>query len=314
MASFVRAAKEKAKNAAHSFFVAGQRFGVDILPRHFYSEIPDIRELRGTTSWRRPRSMTGVAGAELDGQLAFVSDCVDERLRKLLAEEKIYEQACTENGAVGYGPIEAEFLFCYGVTKRPQRIIQVGAGVSTALLLHAARVAGYTPEITCIDPYPTEYLRKMAASGQIKLIAEKCQDVDVALLANLGPNDLFFIDSTHTVKAGSEVNYLILEVLPRLKAGCTVHFHDIYFPYDYSISQLETTLFWNETVLLMAFLTGNPGYRILASLSMLHHGMPGELQKVLPNYQPETMEQGLHVPGRSGHYPSAIYLSVVGRS
>lgn len=312
MPSLTHAAKEKAKGAVHSLFVIGQRFGVDILPRHFYSEIPDMRELRSSTTWQAPRSMYGVKGAELDHQLEFVQGCIDESMRKLMVETEIYESACTENGAIGYGPLEAEFLFCFAARYRPQRIIQVGAGVSTSVLLHAARSSGYRSEITCIDPYPTEYLRRVAANGQINLIAKRCQDVDVSMLADLGSGDLFFIDSTHTVKPGSEVNYLILEVLPRLRAGCTVHFHDIYFPYDYSSSLMETTFFWNETALLLAFLTGNPHYTILASLSMLHHAMPAELQKLMPNYKPAAMEQGLQVPGRSGHFPSSIYLGVTG--
>jgi len=308
MPSLISTAKEKAKQTAHSLFLLGQHCGLDILPRHFYSEIPDIRELRASKTWRNPRSMYGVQGADVEQQLGFVQDCISESLRALMLDENIYESACMENGPIGYGPIEAEFLFCFAARHRPQRIIQVGAGVSTAVLLHAARMCGYRPEITCIDPYPTDYLRKAAENGQIKLIAKKCQDIDVSTLSDLGPGDLLFIDSTHTVKPGSEVNYLILEVLPRLRSGCTIHFHDIYFPYDYSISLLETTFFWNETVLLLAFLTGNARYSILASLSMLHHARPAELQKLLPNYRPEAMEHGLHVCGRSGHFPSSIYL------
>lgn len=314
MSSLMNAAKEKAKQTVHSLFLLGQHFGLDILPRHFYSEIPDIRELRSSKTWRIPRSMYGVKGAELDHQLGFAQDCIGESLRALMLEEKIYESACMENGAIGYGPVEAEFLFCFAASHRPQKIIQIGAGVSTAILLHAARKSAYRPEITCIDPYPTEYLKKAAESGQITLIAKKCQDVDLAVLSDLGSGDLFFIDSTHTVKPGSEVNYLIHEVLTRLQTGCRVHFHDIYFPYDYSPSVLETTFFWNETALLLAFLTDNARYSILASLSMLHHARPTELQMLLPNYRPEVMEQGLHVRGRAGHFPSSIYLSVIGYS
>jgi predicted O-methyltransferase YrrM len=310
MPSLTRAAKEQAKKAIHSLFLAGQHLGVDILPRHFYSQIPDMRELRSSKSWRAPRSMYGVNGTDLDGQLEFVRDCVDESMRKLLIEEKIYESACADNGAIGYGPVEAAFLFCFAAHHRPRRIIQVGAGVSTSVLLHAARVSGYRPQITCIDPYPTEYLKRTAASGQIDLIEKKCQDVDVSMPADLGSGDLLFIDSTHTVKPGSEVNYLILEILPRLRPGCTVHFHDIYFPYDYSTTQLDDLFVWNETALLLAFLTGNHNYTILASLNMLHNARPAELQNLMPDYRPIAMEQGLRVQGQTGHYPSSIFLKV----
>jgi len=98
------------------------------------------------------------------------------------------------------------------------------------------------------------------------------------------PGDLLFIDSTHTVKVGSEVNILILEVLPQLSPGCYAHFHDIYFPYDYPCALFKIPFFWNESVLLQAFLTGNARYSIAASLSMLHHAKPQALQMLLPNY------------------------------
>ena len=53
---------------------------------------------------------------------------------------------------------------------------------------------------------------------------------------------MLFVDATHTVKPGSEVNRIILDVLPRLDAGVFVHFHDIYFPYDYQRGLLSSEL------------------------------------------------------------------------
>jgi hypothetical protein len=252
--------------------------------------------------------MYGIRGADVDEQLAFVENCVSDEMRAILSKESIHENACKENGAVGFGPVEAEFLFCFTAYHRPQRIVQVGAGVSTAVLLQACRLFGYRPAITCVDPYPTRYLRKCAEDGQITLIAKKCQDVELGVLSDLGAGDLLFVDSTHTVKAGSEVNILILEVLPRLQSGCHVHFHDIYFPYDYPSSLLSTTFFQNESVLLHAFLTGNSSYSISASLSMLHHAKRKELQVLLPNYRPQAFEHGLSVRAQSGHFPSSTYL------
>jgi len=303
-------AKEMAKQSLHALFTGGQHFGVDILPRHFYSEIPDLRELRKDDAWKAPRTMYGVNGADVDGQLAFVRDCIDERARTRMLEEDIYGHACGENGGAGFGPVEAEFLFCFLARHRPRRIIQVGAGVSTAVLLHAARVCRYLPEITCIDPFPGEYLRESSRHGRITLIEGKCQDVDPSLFSNLGDGDLLFVDSTHTVKPGSEVNVLILEVLPRLQRGCHVHFHDIYFPFDYPPSLLRATFFQNESALLHAFLTGNASYSIAASLSMLHHARSRELQLLLPNYRPQALESGLRVGAQAGHFPSSAYLMV----
>src|SRR5207249_4543131 len=112
--------------------------------------------------------------------------------------------------------------------------------------------ARYDPNLVCIDPYPTQYLKSAATEGRISLIAKKAQEVDLSTFTDLQHGDLLFVDSTHTVKPGSEVNHIILEVLPRLRTGCYVHFHDIYFPYDYQTSLLNTVFFSGESALLHA--------------------------------------------------------------
>ena len=312
MPSLIRAAKERAKQSLNTLFIAGQRFGVDILPRHFYSGIPDLRELRRNEDWRVAHSMYGIGGIDVDAQLEFIGNCAREPMMSVLGRGGVYEEACRRNGAVGYGPIEAQFLFCFAGRQKPQKVIQIGAGASTAVMLHAFEVVGHRAEIICIDPFPTAYLKSAAVEKQITLIEKPCQAVEISLYESLGEGDLLFIDSTHTVKPGSEVNLLILEVLQRLRTGCHVHFHDIYFPYDYSSSTLNSIFFWNETALLLAFLTGNPRFTISASMSMLHHARPHELKKMFPDYMPMPMEHGLQTSESTGHFPSATYLRVVG--
>ena len=118
---------------------------------------------------------------------------------------------------------------------------------------------------------------------------------------------MLFVDSTHTVKPGSEVNRIILEVLPRLQAGALVHFHDITFPYDYPPDILDRTLFfWNESALLLALLTGNSSLSVLFAMSMLHDSAPRTVSNRLPHYRPMAMDKGLR--SRDGHYPTSIYL------
>src|SRR5215211_7782825 len=72
-----------------------------------------------------------------------------------------------------------------------------------------------------------------AALADATVIQAEAQKVPLMQLAALEPGDLLFVDSTHTVRPNSEVNLIVLEVLPRLPPGVFVHFHDIYFPYDY---------------------------------------------------------------------------------
>ena len=152
--------------------------------------------------------MPGVAGADIESQLAFFQTCCAP-LTERMKQGGIHAFACHENGAVGYGPAEADFLFCFITTHRPQKIVQVGCGVSTAVILLAAKEAGYQPQIVCIEPYPTAYLSRLAEQKFIHLIPKPAQEVDLDVFTNLAAGDLLFIDSSHTVRPGSEVNRII---------------------------------------------------------------------------------------------------------
>jgi len=295
-------------------FELSQRVGLDVLPRHYYSSIPDVRSLRRSERWRPPRSMIGVAGTDLDEQLRFVEECCPPTLREEVRRRSVYHDACDENGAVGFGPIEADFLFCFVAARRPRRVVQVGAGVSTSVILRAGAHVRHDLDVTCVDPYPTDFLRRAAAESRITLVEEPAQEVPLEVLTGLGPGDLLFVDSTHTVGPDSEVNRIVLEVLPRLQKGSFVHFHDLLFPYDYARDLLSDALFfWNETALVHAFLVGNDRFRLAASLSMLHYGRTEELRSFLPNYRPEGSSHGLAPPTRSNdrHFPSSTYLEAM---
>lgn len=127
-------------------------------------------------------------------------------------------------------------------------------------------------------------------------------------LTNLNPGDLLFVDSTHTVKPGSEVNRIILDVLPRLAKEVYVHFHDIYFPYDYQRGLITEDVFFNvESTLLHAFLIDNRKYKIYFSLSMLHYFAPDRIKSCFPSYSQQSNADGLRAEV-GGHFPSAIYL------
>ncbi len=130
----------------------------------------------------------------------------------------------------------------------------------------------------------------------------------MATLVDLDDNDMLFIDSTHTVKPGSEVNKIILEVLPRLREGVWIHFHDILFPYDYRRSFMTSDLFcWLESTLLHAFLINNDRFEVQLAQSMLHYGAQDELKACFPSYDPRASEFGLEL-AEGTHFPASTYL------
>lgn len=303
--------REYGKRALHRAFRVGQRLKVDVLPRHFYSSVPDVRQLSADESWRQASEMPGVRGTDLDQQIEelkswFTEDVLDDGFAS-----GIYEHATGANGAIGYGPAEAQMLYAFIATKRPRRVVQVGAGVSTAVILAAAERHSTGTRVTCVDPYPTEYLQELAGNGAIDLLAEPAQTAALDVFTSLESGDLLFIDSTHTVKPGSEVNRMILEVLPRLKTGVVVHFHDITFPYDYQRDILDRALFfWTESTLLHAYLANNDRMRILVSGSMLQYGRVKELSAVLPNFNPREHDRGLDIAGDLRDFAGSTYLIV----
>ena len=305
-----RALRNLGKGALRKVFEWSQRLGFDVLPRHFYSEIPSIRELAASTEWREPYSMEGVDGAEIASQLAFVRECCSPELIREIQSRRIHAEASERNGEPGFGPVEADFLFAFVAREKPPQIFQIGCGVSTAVCLAAAEYVGYSPEILCLEPYPTDFLLREAEEGRLKVIRKKAQELELETIRELDPKVFFFVDSTHTLGPAGEVSRIVLEMLPRLREGAWVHFHDIKFPYDYDRKILDSALFFqHESVLLHAFLVNNDRFRLLASLSMLHYACPDELAESLPGYRPAKNEAGLH--RGDGHFPSSAFLRVV---
>lgn len=305
-----RRMREIVKGSMRRVLEVGQRFGVNITPVHFYSDIPNFRRLRNDDSWRTPYTFEGVRGASVESQLAFVRDCCAP-FAEAIRERDIHRVACAENGEAGYGRGEAAFLYAFVRRHRPAKIVQIGCGVSTAVMLMAAAdEAGYSPEIVCVEPYPTAYLIRLADEGRVRLIREPAQAVPIETYTSLRSGDLFFVDSSHTLVPGSEVNVAILEVLPRLVAGVWSHFHDIQFPYNYRPTLMSTDLFfYREELLLHAFLAGNERCELACSLSWLHNERVEDLRAALIDYEPCAMDRGLKVG--EGDFAVSAFLRAV---
>src|SRR5262249_44163017 len=113
---------------------------------------------------------------------------------------------------------------------------------------------------------------------------KKIQEIDLEFFSQLGSGDVLFIDSSHTVKIGSDVNYLFLEVLPRLRPGVIVHVHDIFMPFEYRRDWvLDEFRFWTEQYILQAFLTFNSEFDVLLANSYLNHYHQQELKAAFPS-------------------------------
>ena len=110
---------------------------------------------------------------------------------------------------------------------QPRRIVEVGCGHSTRFMARAVADGKLDTHITAIDPQP----RATIESLPIEWVRTPVQRV--AAFPALGPGDILFIDSSHQLKPGSDVDFILNAVLPLLAAGVRVHFHDIFLPDDY---------------------------------------------------------------------------------
>ena len=116
--------------------------------------------------------------------------------------------------------------------------------------------------------------------GEIRVAAS----VDLDFFSQLGSSDILSIDSSHTVKIGSDVNYLFLEVLPRLKPGVIVHVHDIFLPFEYRRDWvLDEFRFWTEQYVLQSFLTFNSEFEVLLANYYLSHYHQEQLKATFPD-------------------------------
>jgi hypothetical protein len=178
--------------------------------------------------------------------------------------------------------LDALVLYCMVRYFKPNRILEVGSGWSSRISAQAGLMNANT-RLTCIEPYPDKLLRE-GFPGLEGLIPKKVEEVDLAPFEELGENDILFIDTAHVIKHGGDVNFLFLEVLPRLNKGVVVHVHDIFLPYEYLQWWItDRLLFWNEQYLLQAFLMFNYQFQVLQAINFMRIHHLDALQKTFPH-------------------------------
>ncbi len=122
--------------------------------------------------------------------------------------------------------LDAAAAYAMVRSSRPRRIVEVGSGHSTRFLARAVADGGLDTRITCIDPRPRARIDGLA----VEWLAVPVQETSRGMFENL---DILFIDSSHQLKPGSDVEYLVQKIIPGLPSGVQVHFHDIFLPDGY---------------------------------------------------------------------------------
>lgn len=231
-------------------------------PGHFYSPVPDLDAVREQEE-RIFADRDAFPGIDLraDEQLELA-----RTLAEVTSDQPFVDAPGADglrygfrNDYFGYG----DGLVLHGMLRhlRPKRLVEVGSGFSSALILDTNdRFLDGQLQCTFIDPYPERLqgLLRPEDEASVRIIAEPVQQVATSVFGELEPGDVLFIDSSHVSKIGSDVNLLLLEVLPALPAGVHVHVHDIVWPFEYSQAWVYEGRAWNEAYLLRALMTDNP--------------------------------------------------------
>jgi hypothetical protein len=246
------------------------RWGYHIRPIHYYEPIPDFRSIT-TEQITRRREFPAIDFGWND-QIALLNDLAGYR------DELSTLEFNFNNGY--FSGFDAALYYSLIRHLKPQKIIEIGGGHSTQLASKALAANG-SGSLICIEPYPE---RLNGAGPTMELIQKRVEEIDVDFFSCLAAGDILFMDSSHTVKFGSDVCYEFLEILPRLAPDVWVHVHDIFFPHDYPAEWLiERRMALNEQYLLEAFLSFNAQFQITLANYWLRLDHVNESARLWPN-------------------------------
>ncbi len=263
-----------------------QRLGIHVSFDYYGTPIPNTRKLADEL-WAEPSTLPGLDMNE-DAQLkllALLESGFRDEYTALARDGAWVPEGVRPRDVIFRSP-DADVAYAMVRHLRPRRVLEIGGGFSTLVLaraLAANRADGDSPELVTNEPYPRRCLTRFLKSDPappVTLKPRRAQDVPLADFEELGENDILFIDSSHIVKIGSDLHYIVLDVLPRLAKGVAVHFHDIHMPLEYPRPAIVgRQFFFNEQYFLQAFLAFNDGFDVAFAGRYLQLAHPDRFER-----------------------------------
>ncbi len=265
--------KRRAKDAFFEPVVAEKSDYWNVRPfNHYESPYPDIVEIH-----RQEKEIFDV-NKEILG-IDFNIDRQLELVKKMeeieLPDWKTYESGSNyryyyDNG--WFDKNSADALYYMIRLVKPKNIIEVGSGFSTSVMLDTNEFFFDNKiNIISIEPYSERLKSLLKSSDNIQIYEKDLQKIPLHFFETLEEDDILFIDSSHVSKINSDVNYVFFEILPRLKKGVYIHFHDIIYPFIYPSKWIYEGRAYNEMYILRAFLMGNKDFSVQLFGGMLNH-------------------------------------------
>lgn len=249
-------------------------------PLHSYEEILDKKSL---ILQEKPENCAGIDSME-QNQLDLLERVgKHEEIYSFTAQPKEEQRYYSDNNY--FSKADATVLNMILREFKPSQIIEVGSGFSSAVMLDTNDLfMDNSLKFTFIEPFPSRLNSLLSEQDRERctIINEFVQNVNLDIFDELEENDILFIDSSHVIKLGSDLSRIFFSILPRLKPGVIIHFHDIFWPFEYPLKWYHQGRAYNEAFLLRSFLQYNSKFKILFFPSYLVHNHHEAVQKNLP--------------------------------
>jgi predicted O-methyltransferase YrrM len=238
------------------------------MPGHFYSPIVSKEDIKENLWIDLPDSYP--IDMNINEQIKVIKEI--SRYYKEIPYLKNNDLRYTfENGSYEY----TDGITLFGMIRniKPKKIIEVGSGYSSALMLDINEMYfNNSIDLTFVEPYPTllNKLLKENDKHNCSIFEKKIQDVDIKVFKDLKSGDILFIDSSHVLKTGSDLQHILAKILPILSKGVIIHFHDIFYPFEYPKQWIEEGRNWNENYFIKSFLMYNNNFKIILFSHYLH--------------------------------------------
>ncbi|MGI8606030.1 MAG: class I SAM-dependent methyltransferase [Gaiellaceae bacterium] len=259
------------------------RLGFHLLPHHYYVPIPEQADLT-ESFWQAESELVGVDTNE-QGALELV-EILRPHIEELRAAVPLEETPGARFHLLNSAFMAVDAHVYYGLLRhfQPETVIEVGAGWSTLVALaanEANRVGGGKgARLVAVDPFPSPVLESL--EDDVEIVPAKLQDVELERFTALRSGDVLFVDSTHVLRAGGDVQRAYCEIFPRLAPGVLVHVHDVSLPRPYPRSYFDNRWYWNEQYVLQTFLAFNSRFEVLWPGNVMAGRHPEAVAELFP--------------------------------
>ena len=268
-------------------FSPNRKFLTHYPPGHYHSPIPDLNAVLSAREVIFDQSVKDIPAVDLN----------ERRQAELLESFSKYYEGCLlfpespkegmryyfENNFFSYG--DAIILYAFLRHFRPGRVIEVGSGFTSALMLDVKEhYFSENMNFIFIEPHPDRLNMLFSEEDKksCQIVDRPVQEVEIDFFSRLEAGDLLFIDSSHVGKVCSDVGYIINTILPALNRGVFVHFHDIPWPFEYPEAWFRQGRVWNEAYMIRSFLQYNETFEIMYFNSLMERKYPDLLKEKMP--------------------------------